>query len=237
MKQVVWNTRKKMGWSKYKERTEMNTTFLKLAELKDADPTHLYKQIEKELNSIKFAVFGKVKISKTNKNVRQLEQLQHEKNAIVKSNHLDKTERLERVDCKMASKLKDIEKENYENDIRYLEGLKNDKGKSAAVFGLRGKILGNKKTPQERVVLSDPKTGQDVCTPAEIKKVSLNYLVDLLSKKTVKDEYAEVLNVKRELHFERMKEVIDEDINELSSETFEKILIALSKNQAKNINL
>ena len=198
-KHVVWNTRKKMGWNKYKERTEMNKRLLKLAEFKDADPKHLYKQIEKELNSIKYAVFGKVKVSETNKNVRQLEQLQVKKNAIVNSNAVDKTERLEKVDKEMASTLKNIEKENYEKDIKYLEGLKNEKGKSAAVFGLREKILGNKKRPQERVVLSDPKTGKDVSTPAEIKKVSLNYLVDLLSKKTVKDEYADVLNAKREL--------------------------------------
>ena len=219
-----------MGWERYKQRTEANNKFLKLAEDKEADPEHLSKKIEKELNSIKYEVFGKVKIAgKNNKNARQLENLQLEKNTITKGNDPDKVMRLEKVDRKMASTLKDIERESFEKDIKYLEGLRKEKGKSAAVFSLKEKILGKKKSSQERTVIKDPVTGREVSTPSEIKRVSLDYLVNLLSNKPVKEEYAEVLNVKRELHFERMAEVIDNDINELSSETFEKILISLSK--------
>ena len=50
-----------------------------------------------------------------------------------------------------------------------------------------------------------------------------------MSNKSVKDEYADVLETKRELHFQRMEEIIEEDIEELSSINFEKILVALSK--------
>ena len=53
--------------------------------------------------------------------------------------------------------------------------------------------------------------------------------MNLLSKKSVRKEYAEALNIKRKLHFERMEEVVDDDIDELSIETFEKTLIYISK--------
>ena len=166
-----------------------------------------------------------VKISGKNKNEKQLENLQKEKNKIVNDNEPEKNRRLAKVDTQMASTLKEMEKETFEKDVKYLENLRKEKGKSAAVFSLKEKILGRKKRTQERVVLNDPETGRDVTTPAEIKRVSLNYLVNLLSNKTVRKEYSEALDVKRKLHFERMEEVMDDDIDELSIEAFEKTLI------------
>ena len=170
------------------------------------------------------------------KNDVKLEKLQVEKNELANKIDIDKDLRLETINKEMATTLKSIERENFERDINYLENLKNVKGKSAAIFGLKGKILGNKKKPQERVVLHDPETGKDISSPEGIKRVSLNYLVDLLTNKTVKEEYADVLNAKCELHFNRMEEVIDEDIEELTSVQFEKTLIALSKKPGNKYN-
>ena len=75
-KHVIWNTRKKRGWERYKQRREANNIFLKPAEDKEADTEHISKKIEKELESIKYKVFGKVKIAeKNNKNARQFKKL------------------------------------------------------------------------------------------------------------------------------------------------------------------
>ena len=72
-KQIIWNTRKKSGWEKYKQKTEMNEVFLNLAERTDVDSDVLLKKIEKELVSIKHAAFGKVKVSDKSKDVIKLE--------------------------------------------------------------------------------------------------------------------------------------------------------------------
>ena len=41
------------------------------------------------------------------------------------------------------------------------------------------------------------------------KEFSLNYVVNLLPNKPVKEEFKSVLEAKQNLHFERMKEIID----------------------------
>ena len=97
------------------------------------------------------------------------------------------------------------------------------------MFGLRENILGKKKRTQERVVIKDPETGNEVSTPSEIKRVSLAYLVNFLSNKQTQEQYAEELVAKKVLHFDRMMEVIEEDLEELSMEAFDKTLMALSK--------
>ena len=91
-KYVLWNTRKKDGWLKYREKTDMNQVLLKLAERDDVDPETLLAKIEKELTSVKFAAFGKVKVSSKSKNAIKLEKLQSEKNRIIKEKRVNETE-------------------------------------------------------------------------------------------------------------------------------------------------
>ena len=60
-KEVIWNTRCKDGWNKYKENTENNKKLIKTAELDTSNPEEILKAIEKELNKVKHKSFGKVK--------------------------------------------------------------------------------------------------------------------------------------------------------------------------------
>ena len=103
------------------------------------------------------------------------------------------------------------------------------KGKSAADFGLKDMVLGKRKTPQDQVVLKDPKTGKEVSTPDEIKRVSLEYCVDLLTAKEPPEKFADHINGLKHIHEERMKEKIDDDIDELPIDTFMKVFSELSK--------
>ena len=136
---------------------------------------------------------------------------------------------LQSIDNEMAETLKIIEKKKLEKDIRHLEVLNINKGRSAAVFSLKDKILGNKKLNQDQVVLTDPETGLDVHSPEEIKRVSLEYLMKILKTKEPVEKYAELVAWKKEVHFERMKEEIPDDLDELPEETFWKILRKLGQ--------
>ena len=61
--------------------------------------------------------------------------------------------------------MKDIQKEEYRKQLNSLQEIANKKGKSAAIFNLRDRILGGKKQCQEQVALTDPVTGKEVTTP------------------------------------------------------------------------
>ena len=100
----------------------------------------------------------------------------------------------------MAVVLKNIEIDRLEKDAKYLENLKANKGKAASVFGLCDMVLGKKKVSQDQVVLIDPDTNTEVNTPTDIKRVSLNYIVNLLTKKPPTDAKAELFKARKEQH-------------------------------------
>ena len=93
----------------------------------------------------------------------------------------------------MSAALKDIEKNKFTKDLKQLEFMKYNKGKAAAVFSLKDKVIGKKKSPQEPVVIVDPDTGNEVYSPEEIKRVSLKFVVNLLKTKEPKEKYAEMV--------------------------------------------
>ena len=78
-KQVIWNTKRKSGWEKYEQKTENNPVFMKVSNMEEESAESVLKVIEKELNSVKYACFGKIKVSSKNKNERKLEDLQAKK--------------------------------------------------------------------------------------------------------------------------------------------------------------
>ena len=165
--------------------------------------------IEKELTSVKFASFGKVKLSSKSKNQKKLEDLQRKKNEIIDAkNGPVENSAVEDIDNKISSTLKQIEVDKLEKDINELENISKTKGRAAAVFALRDKILGKKKTQPEQVLVKDPVTGKDVYEPAEIKRVTSQYLIDLLTTKQPEGKYVEIVQNKEKLHHERMKEKI-----------------------------
>ena len=98
------------------------------------------------------------------------------------------------------------------------------KGGEACVFSLKEQILGKKQADQDQVVLTDPVTGKDVYSPEEIKCVSLDYLVSILKTNVPNEKYAEMVAWRKEVHYERMKEIIPNDQEDLPEETFWKTL-------------
>ena len=58
----------------------------------------------------------------------------------------------------------------------------------------------------------------EVSKPSEIKRISLKYCVDLLTNKPPEEKFSSTVNRKKEVHFERMKETVQEDKEELKKQ-------------------
>ena len=140
--------------------------------------------------------------------------------------------KIEEVETEMAEALKAIQTKKHERDIKYLDELNSNKGKSAAVFGLHKKVVGSKKSAQEQVAIINPETGNYVYTADEIKKVSLNYCVHLLRKKEPEGKFKEIVAYNESIHEIRMKEEVDNDISELPITTFIKTWENIKKKSA-----
>ena len=113
-----------------------------------------------------------------------------------------------------------------------LNRLKKEKGRAAAVFKLKEKIVGPRKNPLEPVILIDPETGFEVIQPEDIKRVSLSYCVKLLTNSAPKEKHVEQFKCKERLHWQRMQECIENDVNYLSLGMFNSMLELLSKKKA-----
>ena len=237
-KQIVWNTHKKMGWVQYRNKTENSNVFNYISELENGDPELILKKLEKELNSIKHAVFGKVKLFSKDKGTRKFESLKLEKYEVAHSviNSEKKNAKLEAIDMEMYSLLKKSEEEKLERDMKHPEKIKTTKGKVAATFKSKDDILRRKKTSQEQVVLKDPDTGKEVSNPEAIKAVSLKYCVDLLTKIPPSGEYKDHVESLKERHLRRMQEVVEDDCDELERELFAKTCLDLAKKPGSKYN-
>ena len=129
-------------------------------------------------------------------------------------------EAVESLEEEIADTLKDIQSKKFENDIRTMKELNSKKGKAASHFWLRDKTLGKKKNPPEQIALRDPESGFLVYKPEDIKRVSLDYCVNLLSTKEPKSGYEEIFSNNERMHKIRMKEKVINDIEELPDEVF-----------------
>ena len=108
---------------------------------------------------------------------------------------------------KQVEALKKLKKK-FEVELASLGRERKKKGKSAAVFNLQERILGSKKTPLEAVAIEDPDSGNLIDNPERIKEVSLAYCKNLLTNREPNLGYERILENKRNLHQERMKENI-----------------------------
>ena len=59
--------------------------------------------------------------------------------------------------------------------------------------------------------------------------MSLQYCVDLLTNREPKKGFEEVIRMKEVLHQERMDEIVEDDIDELPREAFNKALVTIRK--------
>ena len=78
----------------------------------------------------------------------------------------------------------------------------------------------------EAVAILNPDSGDLATTPKDIKKVSLEYCVKLLTNREPRGMFQEIMKRKVSLHQERMKEIVFDDLGDLP---FSYFLNALKK--------
>ena len=125
--------------------TEYNSQLDKVAEMMPDEPNKIQKALDKELTSKKYKCFGKVKISSKSEDTKRLEVLQAEKLKLEEVDNAEKAEKQKSIDAKMALVLKELQLNKYKKDLKSLDEIVKTKGKSAAIFNLRDRILGSKK--------------------------------------------------------------------------------------------
>ena len=224
--EVIWNSNKPGGWKKYKDMTERNSELDDIVErAQDLTTNDLMKKIGNVSTKIKFKCFGKVKNSRGMDADKELNLLYSKK---LKANEIDE---IEKVDDEIAEKLLKLQREQYEKKLEYLKDIKKDKGKSAAIFKLKEKIVGAKKEGTESVSMNDPETGQMICDHEQLKQASIDYLSNLLKNREPKEDYREHFETLRILHDSRMNEELEND-EELTKEDFQNMLKKLKRKKA-----
>ena len=211
---TIWNKNKINGWEKYLRLTNSNEKFDQIAKSETNDADSIMNSIDKELNSIKYKCFGKVKIRKK-ANVDKIDELLAKKSDILENQSKDETEqerRIKEIDREIARELQAKQTKELQDEMEKLEGIKERKGCAAAVSNIRDSIVGKKKDVEEPCAVLDPDTNKLVFKPSEIVRVSAEYVRKLLKNRDPRDGFEEDILWKKRVHELRMKEHVVNDI-------------------------
>ena len=237
---IRWNTKKDGGWETYTRLAENNAELLKIANDENDNPDKIVRKVDNVLKDIKYQAFGKVKEKGKQKNCKELETLMKEKSELL-SDKIEKQQnviddKINDIDSKIAENLIKKQRAAFEQELESLRMLKNSKGMSAAVFNLREKVVGPKAAKQEATVVIDPKNNSEVTSPDEIKRVSLQYCVDLLTNRKPKEDFEDDLWWKQIVHNMRMEERFEDDIHEITDDMLQKTYDTLKKKPGAKYN-
>ena len=225
IRRTIWNTNKVNGWSNYLEETGNNKALQGIESSDETNTDNLMKRFEKELTNVKFRCFGKVSMSKKKKGsdkVRKLQEKKHQLDKMFNGSELE-IKRKELEDT-LNKAVDDVQHQAMQTEVTKLKTMKATKGISAAVFKLREGVLGSSKSSSDPIIINDPVSGSPVMSPDQIKSITLNYCVKLLTNREPKSGYFEVIRKKEQLHEIRMKEVIVNDCDLLTPEMFNSAL-------------
>ena len=210
---VRWNTNKPGGWDKFISLTTSNEALEQIANTSLDDSNVIMNRIHKEMERIKYMSFGKVKFCGIPRISKEIASLMTEKATMGDASTDD-------LDFRINALVLQQQREQFEADIAGLKNLKTKNGSAAAVFSLRGNVIGQKKASTDAVAISDPSSGKLVFSEDDIKRVSLNYCQNLLTNREPKHSFIEDINMKAIIHEVRYAEVLEHDYNELSYEQF-----------------
>ena len=231
-KLVRWNTKKDGGWEAYYKMTTNNDQLMNIGNDEfEEDPEIIVKKIENVMKDIKYQAFGKVKEKANTKVCKELESLQKEKIKLfnLKDPKNNVEEKIKEIDSQISLNLLKKQREAFESELESLRELKKSKGISAAVFRVREKVVGPKSSKQEATVIIDSKTNLEVSTPEEIKRVSLQYCVDLLTNREPKEDFIEDIYWKNMVHEVRMEEIVEDDFHLVTDDMLENTYSILKK--------
>ena len=236
-KESIWNTRKSGGWTKYLAKTESNVKFKQICiNIEELTIDEADQMFEKELKSVKFASFGKVKVNDSPKLSKEISNLKKKKQELVVKNPSGDTKtelEIENIDKEIVKELASSQKEHLDHEIVKFEQILKSKGNAARIFSLKNEIVGAKKISQEPTVIKNPASGEMITNPEEIKETVLKFCKDLLTNREPSEGFETDMIIKRKLHDARMMEEYDDDVDEISLEMFNECLEYLWKKKGR----
>ena len=230
---TTWNTNKEGGWDVFKKITDDDSKLAAIGHDVIEDATKAMKKVNKELDKCKFQAFGKVSVKQSPVVDKETDSLFKKKSQLLeKEESAERDSKVKELENEIACKLVSKQRKNLEKEISAIKEMKNKKGRAAAVFNLKERVLGSKKAKQEAAVIRDPVTDKIVTDVNEIKRISLKYCVDLLTNRPAREGYEELISKKKEVHEKRMNEVIENDVD-FSEGLYDDCIAALKKRNPK----
>ena len=129
-----------------------------------------------------------------------------------------------------ADRLLENQNKKIEDGVLQIKG--GNWGRVGAIWKISQDLKGTKRGV-EAVAIKDPKSGKLVVSVEEIKKVSLEYCLEVLKKNPIKDGFEEDIHIKDVLHKLRMEEET-EDEEPIKKETFDAIVEKFKKSNKRN---
>ena len=198
-KVIRWNLSKEGGWEAYKEITDdKSQEIIRIVEDKNKSIEDIFKDFERVDKDIKFEAFGKVTI----KDKRKVEG---------------------KKSWKEMGARELLEKQHAKAEEELIKLRASGQGRTGSVFKIARSIQGPKNGGMEAHAIADPATGEVVVSADEIKRVSLKYCKDVLTKNVPVLEVKKEVELKERLHRERMDNLLDGGFNP-SLDKFNKVV-------------
>ena len=217
-KMIRWNLQKEGGWDKYKELAEdRSKDMTKIIEDEGMTIDEVVKGFEKVNDDIKFNAFGKITLKDKHKDVKKGKDV---------TEHVNVNEEVE---------AKEILKRQTDKAEKELMKLKeSNQGRTGSVFKIAQAVQGPKKGgSMEAHAIVDPHTGEVAVSAKEIKRVSLEYCREVLTKNVAGKEFEEEIKLKEILHRERMEDGVGGGFVP-SMETYKKVVKKFDKSKKRN---
>ena len=228
-----WNHNKASGWNKYRDLTMEYITLDRIASNSSDNANDIFKKINKELTSINYQAFGKVKV-KRRKDNETLEALLKEKQNLHKKVDDDVVSDAQEIDARISAELQNIQRKDVEEKLNQMAKTKENKCVAAVVYELKVSILGKKKLSDEPSAVFDPKTKKLVFKPEEIREVAGDYCEALLTNREPREGFEQDIELKNLVHIVRMKERDpDDEHEEFSVDLFNKVYRELQRKPGK----
>ena len=232
-KKCIWNLNKKDGWENYKILTDVNENLVKITNNDEIDSTDMMKNFNKEVTKVKYKAFGKVTTSKGALANSKLRNLHKEKQGILqqpesKENALE----LKKIHEAISDEIITCQRENLDKQLATIKDVGSSKGRSAAVFHLKGLVIGKQCQEVEARPMNDPVTHEKLFDAKKIRVAAGNYCEQLLKNKTPLPHFEQDLMLKNLVHEVRMqrdykndemvptRQMYDEEVKKTSTSLF-----------------
>ena len=198
IKTSCWNLKKPGGWQAYKDLSDKAAEMMELIIKDETLPIdEVMEKIESFEKEIKFAAFGKTRLSGKKKKGKC-------------ESILEKEEDILRRQC-----------QKIEDQINEIKGKK--LGRVGSIFKIKEMINGPKKGSQDPTAVRHPITDDIIVSSEEIKSVTLDYCIQNLTNSPADPEVKSNSEIKEHLHNLRM-ELSDDDGFEILRDDFDSVL-------------